>query len=125
MTAGDIYTVAGNGTAGFAGDSGPATVAELNAPQAVAADGTGNLLISDTGNQRVRLVAAAPGTYYGKAVTGGDIVTVAGNGQSGFLGDNGLATSAELAGPAATAVDASGNLLILDTGNGRVREVTG
>jgi hypothetical protein len=125
MTAGDIYTVAGNGTAGFAGDSGPATAAELNAPQAVAADGTGNLLISDTGNQRVRLVAAAPGTYYGKAVTGGDIVTVAGNGQSGFLGDNGLATSAELAGPAATAVDASGNLLILDTGNGRVREVTG
>jgi hypothetical protein len=117
--------VAGNGTAGFAGDGGPATAAEMRDPAGVTVDGAGNLLISDTSNQRVRLVAAASGTYYGKVLTAGDIGTVAGNGQPGFLGDSGLATFAELADPAATAVDASGNLLIADTGNGRVRQVTG
>src|SRR5690242_2178272 len=79
MTAGDIYTMAGDGTGGFAGDGGPATSAELRDPQGVSVDGSGNLLISDTLNSRVRLVAATSGTYYGKAVTAGDIATVAGN----------------------------------------------
>jgi hypothetical protein len=125
MTAGDIYTVAGTGAAGFAGDGGPATSAELQDPLGISIDGPGNLLISDTGNDRVRLAAAAPGTYYGQAVAGGDIATVAGNGVSGFLGDSGQATSAELKSPLATGVDGSGNLLIVDTGNGRVREVIG
>ena len=125
MTAGDIYTVAGNGTFGFAGDGGPATSAEMRDPTGVTVDGSGNLLVSDSLNQRVRLVAVASGTYYGKAVTGGDIVTVAGNGVAGFLGDSHQATSAELNSPQATGVDGSGNLLIVDTGNGRVREVNG
>ena len=58
-------------------------------------------------------------------MTGGDIVTVAGNGVAGFRGDSHLASSAELNSPQATGVDGSGNLLIVDTGNGRVREVTG
>jgi hypothetical protein len=125
MTAGDIYTVAGNGSYGFTGDGGPATSAELRDPLGVSLDGSGNLLIADTGNERVRLVAATPGTYYGRAVTVGDIVTVAGNGLVGFYGDNRPATSARLDDPQATGVDGSGNLLIADTGNGRVREVTG
>jgi hypothetical protein len=125
MTAGDIYTVAGNGTAGFAGDGGPATSAELRDPVGIGVDRSGNLLISDTGNERVRLVAAASGTYYGQAVAGGDIATVAGNGAAGFLGDSGQAGSAELNSPQATGVDGSGNLLIVDTGSGRVREVNG
>ncbi len=56
MTAGDIYTVAGTGKEGFAGDGGPAAGAELNTPAAVAADGTGGLLIADTGNSRIREV---------------------------------------------------------------------
>ncbi len=56
MTAGDIYTVAGNGTRGFAGDRGAAVRAELNIPAGVAVDGAGNLLIADTFNGRVRLV---------------------------------------------------------------------
>jgi trimeric autotransporter adhesin len=125
MTAGDIYTVAGNGTYGFAGDGGPAASAELRGPLGVSVDGDGNLLISDTGNERVRLVAAASGSYFGQAVTAGDIVTVAGNGREGFLGDSGPATGARMNYPAATAVDGSGNLLIVDDDNGRVRKVTG
>ena len=99
MTAGDIYTVAGTGTAGYSGDGGPATSAELRDPLGISVDSSGNLLIADTGNQRVRLVAATSGTYYGEAVTGGDIATVAGSGVAGFLGDSGQATSARLNGP--------------------------
>jgi hypothetical protein len=110
---------------GFGGDGGPATAAEMRDPTGVTVDGSGNLLISDSLNQRVRLVAVTSGTYYGTAVTGGDIVTVAGNGVAGFLGDSHQASSAELNSPQATAVDGSGNLLIADTGNGRVREVSG
>ena len=125
MTAGDIYTVAGDGTGGFAGDGGPATSAELNSPQGVAADAAGNLLIADTFNNRLRVVAASSGTFYGKAMTAGDIYTIAGNGTFGFAGDGGPATSAELASPEGVAVDAAGNLLIADTGNQRIRVVTG
>ena len=125
MTAGDIYTVAGNGTFGFAGDGSQATSAEMRDPTGVTVDGSGNLLISDYLNQRIRLVAIASGTYYGTAAAGDDIVTMAGNGVAGFLGDSHRATSAELNSPQATGVDGSGNLLIVDTGNGRVREVNG
>jgi len=125
MTAGDIYTVAGNGTYGFAGDGGPATSAELGNPQGITLDSAGNLVITDTGNERVRLVATASGTYYGQAVTGGDIVTVAGNGLPGFLGDSGPATRARLNFPQSAGADGSGNLLVVDSGNGRVRKVSG
>ena len=117
MTAGDIYTVAGTGTGGFAGDGGPATSAELSDPQGVAADAAGNLLIADVGNQRIRVVAAATGSFYGKAMTAGDIYTVAGTGRTGFAGDGGPATSAELSSPRGVAADAAGNLLIADVGN--------
>jgi hypothetical protein len=57
MTAGDIYTVAGDGTGGFAGDGGPATSAELGLPEATVTDAAGDLLISDTGSSRIREVA--------------------------------------------------------------------
>ena len=123
MTAGDIYTVAGNGTYGFAGDGGPAASAELRDPMGVSFDGSGNLLISDTNNERVRLVAAASGSYLGQAVSAGDIVTVAGNGTTGFLGDSGPAVHARLDFPRATAVDGTGSLLIVDGDNGRIRKV--
>ena len=121
MTAGDIYTVAGGGTSGL-GDGGPATSAKLSYPQAVAVDAAGNLVIADTSNSRVRVVAASTGTFYGQAMTAGDIYTVAGGGTGG-LGDGGPATSATLSYPAGVAVDAAGDLLIADTGNGRVRLV--
>jgi trimeric autotransporter adhesin len=58
MTAGDIYTVAGNGVEGYAGDGGPATSAELDDPLGVTVDGAGNLVIADAGNDRIRVVAS-------------------------------------------------------------------
>jgi hypothetical protein len=125
MKAGDIYTVAGIGARGFSGDGGAATAAKLNGPEAVAVDGAGNVAIADYGNDRVRVVAAATGTFYGKAMKAGDIYTVAGDGTLGFSGDGGAATTAELNGPQGVAVDGAGNLLIGDTGNDRVRVVSG
>jgi hypothetical protein len=125
MTAGDIYTIAGDGTAGFSGDGGAATSAELDSPVAVAVDGSGNLIIADGGNYRVRVVAAKPGTFYGVPMTAGDIYTVAGDGTAGFSGDGGPATSAELDDATGVAVNRSGDLLIADWYNDRIREVTG
>jgi NHL repeat-containing protein len=123
MTAGNIYTVAGDGTGGFSGDGGPATAAELRLPGDVQVDGMGNLVIADTNNARIRVVAARTGSFYGQPMTGGDIYTVAGNGTYGSSGDGGPATSAELAYPYGVALDGSGNLVIGDTYKGRVRLV--
>ncbi len=123
MTAGDIYTVAGDGSNEFSGDGGPATSAGLNAPAGVAVDGAGNLVIADTSDQRIRVVADSTGTFYGRAMTAGDIYTVAGDGTAGFSGDGGAATSAKLAIPGGVAVDGAGNLLIADSGNNRIRVV--
>ncbi len=123
MTAGDIYTVAGNGTVGFSGDGGPATAAELGNPGQTALDGAGNLVIADNVNDRVRVVAATSGTFYGQAMTAGDIYTVAGNGTGGFSGDGGPALSAELNHPQGVAVDVAGDLLVADVGSNRIREV--
>jgi hypothetical protein len=124
MTAGNIYTIAGNGTEGFSGDGGPATSAELAGPSAMTVDVAGNVLITDYGNDRVRVVAAGSGTFYGRSMTAGDIYTIAGNGTEGFGGDGGPATSAELDGPQGMALDAAGNALIADTYNHRIRVVT-
>ena len=123
MTAGDIYTIAGNGSRGFGGDGGPATSAELSLPAGVNVDGAGNIVIADAGNARVRVVAASTGTFYGQAMTAGDIYTVAGNGSRGFGGDGGSATAASLYAPNGVAEDAAGNLVIADWRNGRVRVV--
>jgi len=125
MTAGDIYTVAGNGKVGFAGDGGPATSAKLGKPEGSAVDGAGNLVIADTNNNRVRVVAGGTGTFYGQAMTAGDIYTVAGNGTFGFAGDGGPATSAEMDLPQDVTVDGAGNLVIADTGNAAIRVVAG
>ena len=123
MTAGDIYAVAGTGVAGFSGDGGPATAANLNGPDALAVDPAGNVVIPDAANNRVRVVAESTGTFYGQAMTPGDIYTVAGMGTAGFSGDGGPADSAEMRGPASVALDSSGNLLLVDLGNRRVRVV--
>ena len=122
MTAGDIYTVAGNGGTGFAGDGGKATKAHVVNPEGVSVDGSGNLVIADTGNNRIRVVADTTGTFYGQSMTAGDIYTVAGGGTGG-LGDGGPATSAQLTGPWDVTVDSSGNLVITDTGDSLVRVV--
>ena len=122
MTAGDIYTVAGNGTSGYTGDGGPARDAEVGFLQAVTVDGAGNLVLSDAVNGVIRVVAARSGTFYGQPMTAGDIYTVAGNGTSGFSGDE-VATKAELNFPDGVAIDPDGNLAIADSANNRVRVV--
>src|SRR5215470_7066938 len=114
MTAGDIYTVAGNGTFGFSGDGGPATSAALFSPSSVQVDHAGNLVIADLDNFRIRVVAESTGTFYGQAMTAGDIYTVAGDGVEGFSGDGGPATGAELDSAARVTVDPAGNLVISD-----------
>ena len=95
VSSGVITTVAGNGTAGFSGDNGPATFAQLSAPKSIAVDSAGNLYIADTSNNCIR------------KVSNGVITTVAGNGTSGFSGDNGPATGAQLSAPAGVAVDST------------------
>ncbi|HLJ86113.1 MAG TPA: hypothetical protein VKZ53_04780 [Candidatus Angelobacter sp.] len=109
----EITTVAGNGTLGFSGDGGPATLAAFFFPAAASVDRWGNLYIADTFNQRIRRVDAATGF----------IQTVAGNGSVGFGGDGGPAVSAQLSFPSGAVVDANGNLFIADAGNNRIREV--
>ena len=112
MTSGNISTVAGNGTCCFSGDGGLATSAQINYGQGLAFDPSGNLYIADTNNQRIR------------EVSGGNITTVAGNGQGGYNGDGIAATSAKLSGPDGVAFDSNGNLYIADSGNNRIREVS-
>ena len=109
---GVMTTVAGNGS-GVLGDGGPATSAGIYGPTGVALDAAGNLFISDTGNHRVRKVSVS-----------GIITTVAGNGTQGFSGDGGPAISASISTVIGVAVDAAGNLLIADSGNGRIRKVS-
>jgi uncharacterized protein (TIGR03437 family) len=113
VSAGLITTVAGNGITGIYGDNGPATSAELSLPQGVAVDSRGNLYIADWGSNRIR------------EVVNGEITTVAGNYvTSGFSGDNGPATSAELSRSTGVAVDSAGNIYIADSGNNRIRKVS-
>ncbi len=123
MTAGDIYTIAGNGTQGFSGDGGPATAAKLNTPLRATVDASGNVLISDSFNQRIRVLAVKTGTYYGRAMTAGDIYTIAGNGSAGFSGDGGPATAAGLYKPLRVIVDAAGNLVFCDERDNRIRVI--
>ena len=107
---GTISTVAGNGAPAFGGDNGTALSAALNSPASVAVDAAGNLYIADSGNHRVRKVDGFTGV----------ITTIAGNGTAAFGGDDGPALAAAL-NPRSVVIDASGNVLIADTGNHRVR----
>src|ERR1700742_3132645 len=108
-----ITTIAGTGTAGYSGDGGAATSAQLHQTEGVTTDSAGNLYIADWTNNVIRKVSAGTGI----------ITTVAGNGTPGFLGDGGAATSAELKGPTGVAVDSLGNLYIADQANNRVLKV--
>ena len=111
---GIIHTIAGTGgKSGFGGDVGPATSALLNDPSGVSADAEGNLYVSDTGNQVVRIVDAL-----------GVISSVAGINTGGFSGDGGPATSAELHNPDGIGVDSSGNVWFADRLNSRIRKLT-
>jgi sugar lactone lactonase YvrE len=104
-----VKTVAG----GFVGDGGRATAASLVLPEDLTFDKAGNYYIADAGGNRIRKVDST-----------GRISTVAGTGVSGYTGDGGAATSAELYYPNGVSVDSSGNLYIADTFNGVIRKVT-
>ena len=110
---GIITTVAGTTTGGFSGDGGPATAAELNAPQSICFDLAGNMYIADDNNERIRKVNGA-----------GIISTYVGIGTSGFSGDGGPATAAELYYPSGVCIDAVGNLFIAENYNYRIRKVS-
>jgi DNA-binding beta-propeller fold protein YncE len=88
----------------------------------VAVARAGNLVIADSGSNRIRVVAARTRRFYGQAMRAGDIYTVAGGGRHG-LGDGNPATKAQLSYPWGVAVDRAGNLVIADTFNNRVRAV--
>lgn len=109
---GTVSTVAGTGAAGYAGDKGVATSAQLNNPNGLALDRSGSLYIADTGNHAIRKVA------------GGIISTVVGTGVSGNSGDFGPAAEATLFNPNAVAFDIGGRMYVADSANNRVRVVT-
>jgi hypothetical protein len=87
MSANDIYTIAGNDSLGYTGDGGPAALASLRYPEGIVVDPNGNVIVSDWGSHVVRLIAARTGTYFGVSVGGGNIATIAGNGNDAFSGD--------------------------------------
>lgn len=110
---GNSSVIAGNGVAGYTGDSGLAVDAQLNLPSGIAIDGSA-IYVSELGNHTVR-----------RFTIGGSIQTIVGTGGAGFLGDNGSASLAKLNQPTGIVLDPAGNLLIADTANHRVRRMNG
>src|SRR6185369_4210810 len=112
----NITTIAGNGNQGFNADGNMAQNFTLAFPRAVVIDGSGNVIVADSGNNRVRIIRGIdPNTNR--------IDTIAGNGDFIFNGDNVPATSSALSTPSGVAIDNNGNLFIAGTNNNRIRHV--
>src|SRR5581483_2200445 len=110
---GIISTIAGVGTAGFTGDGGLATAAQLSGPTSIAVDGAGTIYFCDTGNDAVRSIDMQ-----------GAIHTIAGTGTAGMAGDGGAATQAQLSAPSGLCVSATGGIVfVADSGNHAVRRI--
>lgn len=109
-----VTTLAGNGTAGWSGDLGPALSAQFHNPLRVALDSSGNVYLNDLGNSSIREV-----------FTNGTVNSVTGNGSPGYSGDGGSPIGAQLSSPHDIALDSANNLYIADTGNYRIRLVSG
>jgi len=109
---GIISTFAGSIACGYSGDGGPASSAELFNVQGLVIDNLGNVFIADSDNSRIRKVGL-----------NGLISTIAGTGLSGYSGDGGPATSAQISAAGGMALDSSGNLYFADSANYRIREV--
>ena len=106
-----IDTIVGTGVSGYSGDGENAINATLNTPQGICIDIYGNLYIADTGNNVIRKVSR------------GIITTIAGNGLSGYSGDNNYATLARLNSPIGVAINSTGSLFITDSNNNVIRKV--
>ncbi len=115
VSTGTIATIAGSSTGSYSGDNGPATAAKLSQPSGVVVDSAGNIYIADYENSRIRKIKVSTGI----------IVTIAGNGDYGYSGDGGAATSAALNLPLGVALDSSGNVYVADSTNNRIRKLTG
>jgi sugar lactone lactonase YvrE len=111
---GIITTIAGNGSITYGGDGNSALAVGLDNPSSVAIDSAGNIYVTDTYNNAIRVINAETGI----------ITTVAGNGTAAYSGDNGQARSASLNTPHGITLDASNNLYIADSGNNVVRRVS-
>ncbi len=111
-TSGVITTIAGTGYPGYTGDSGPATAAEIDGMSGIAADNYDNVYFPDFNNMVVRKINAS-----------GVITTIAGTGSTGFSGDGGAATAANLNKPYSVAIDGGGSVYFTDINNYRVRQI--
>ena len=113
-TSGNVTTLAGNGTQGYADGTGSASgTAEFNGPAGVAVDSRGNVYVADLGNQRIRTIDAS-----------GSVKTLAGNGDAGYVdGTGGANGTAEFYGPNGIAVDDSGHVYVADVDNNRIRQI--
>ena len=111
---GGLQVVAGNGSPGYAGDNGPASNAKLNAPTGLFVSKNGDLYISDTGNNRIRMV-----NYKTMIIT-----TVAGTGTPGYNGDGILAVNADISSPVGLFVHSNGDVYFADFGNFRIRVIS-
>jgi sugar lactone lactonase YvrE len=109
---GIITTYAGNGTTGFSGDGGPATIANISTPNGLGVDNLGNIYIPDQGTNHIR-----------KVNTSGIISTIAGTGVAGYTGDGGPATLATMRLPNDVTVDAFGNVFFVDFLNNAIRKI--
>ncbi|WP_188760748.1 Ig-like domain repeat protein [Edaphobacter acidisoli] len=112
-TNGTITTAAGDGSAAYAGDGGPAVLGELNQPWGITVSIDGNLYIADSGNNRIRAIN----------LTTGLLSTVAGSNTASYFGDGGQASHALFNSPTGVTADAAGNLYVADHGNSAIRKI--
>lgn len=126
MTAGDLYTVAGSpvGTSGLSGEGGPGRAAEIDNPQGIAVDASGDVYIADYNNNRVVELAAHSGTQWGASMTAGHLYTVAGSPQGNWGHTDGVSgTSAQILWPGGVGLDSAGDLYVASAGYNIVREL--
>jgi NHL repeat len=122
MTAGDIYTIAGDGVQGTSGSGSPAREAEFELLGGVTADAHGNVIVTDAYTGVVWVVAVTNGTFYGQQMTAGDVYAIAGGGAT--LGDGGPATSAFFNSPLGVAVTSAGSVLVTDGYDNLLRAIS-